>query len=166
MNLQCPRTGKPLRRVEIGGATIDFSDACGGVFFDRFELQKFDDDVELVGDKLAEMMGQREDSTIDFDQRLRCPRHPDAVMMRRFYSPNRGVEVDECPACGGIWMDATELADARIEQPNPEERKRATEALMAEVMNSPEVLTYERELSKFQTKAEDIARALRKILGV
>jgi uncharacterized protein len=165
MIMRCPRTAKPLRHVKVGTVTVDFSDACGGVFFDRFELQRFDDDIETAGELLAELMVEHEDSTIDFTKRIRCPKHPDVVMMRRFYSPKRGVEVDECPECGGIWLDAAELAEARIEQPNDADRKRATETLMKEVMNSAVVMQHEGDLAKAKTGLEDIARALWGIVG-
>ena len=79
---------------------------------DRFELERFDDAVEFPGNQLAELMNRHSTGGLDFSQRLRCPKDPDVVMMRRFYSPKRQVEVDECPACGGIWMDAGELAAA------------------------------------------------------
>lgn len=39
------------------------------------------------------------------DPAIRCPRHDRA--MRRF--DLGGVQVDRCPVCGGIWMDAGEL---------------------------------------------------------
>jgi uncharacterized protein len=96
-----------LRTILIAGLAIEFSDACGGAFFDRLELERFDDADEQPGDQLAELMNRYRASGLDFSQRLRCPKDPEVVMMRRFYSPKRGVEVDECSACGGTSNDGS-----------------------------------------------------------
>lgn len=102
-----------MEQFTIGSATVDYSQDSGGVFFYRFELENFvsgnDSDFEV----LAETLNQVENSTIDSTGRIRCPRHPEAVMMRRFYNPMRQVEIDECPACGGIWLDSGELCRVR-----------------------------------------------------
>jgi len=45
--------------------------------------------------------------------RLRCPRHPETVMIRRAFSRTIPVQIDECPQCGGHWLDAGELAQIR-----------------------------------------------------
>jgi Zn-finger nucleic acid-binding protein len=42
--------------------------------------------------------------------------------MRRFTSVNRRVAVDECPGCGGVWLDAGELGELRSEYATPEAR--------------------------------------------
>ena len=49
--------------------------------------------------------------------------------MRHFYSPQRRVEVDECPNCGGVWLDAGELASIREEYQTELERKLAVEEI-------------------------------------
>lgn len=43
-------------------------------------------------------------------KRIRCPKCPDIVMMRRYYSPLKLIEIDECPGCAGIWLDTGELS--------------------------------------------------------
>jgi Zn-finger nucleic acid-binding protein len=35
---------------------------------------------------------------------------------RHFFSAKRRVEVDQCPNCGGYWLDAGELALVRAEK--------------------------------------------------
>jgi Zn-finger nucleic acid-binding protein len=35
---------------------------------------------------------------------------------RHFFSAKRRIEVDECPNCGGYWLDAGELAQIRAEK--------------------------------------------------
>jgi Zn-finger nucleic acid-binding protein len=33
--------------------------------------------------------------------------------MGRVFSPTVTVQIDECPECGGLWLDADELAAIR-----------------------------------------------------
>jgi len=47
----------------------------------------------------------------------------DIVMMRRFFSPLKVVEIDECPGCAGIWLDSGELAKIHENHLTPKERK-------------------------------------------
>jgi uncharacterized protein len=35
---------------------------------------------------------------------------------RHFFSAKRHVQVDQCPNCGGYWLDSGELADIRAEK--------------------------------------------------
>jgi Zn-finger nucleic acid-binding protein len=37
-------------------------------------------------------------------------------LKRHFFSAKRRVEVDQCPNCGGYWLDAGELALIRAEK--------------------------------------------------
>ena len=45
-------------------------------------------------------------------------------------------EVDECPQCGGYWLDAGELALIRQECESEQERKKAVDRAFAEVAAS------------------------------
>jgi hypothetical protein len=54
-------------------------------------------------------------------------------MMRHFYSPLKKVMVDECPNCGGFWLDAGELAGLREETQLKNERKRAVQVRLSQM---------------------------------
>jgi hypothetical protein len=43
------------------------------------------------------------------DPRL-CPRCPDLVLERKWFSDSKQVEIDQCARCGGIWLDAGEFS--------------------------------------------------------
>jgi Zn-finger nucleic acid-binding protein len=34
-------------------------------------------------------------------------------MLRRAHSPANPIRIDECPECGGVWLDTDELAAIR-----------------------------------------------------
>ena len=111
--LCCPRCSTPLNRLRIGGVDTDVCEGCGGLWLDRLELARFEDPHGAFGEALVAHLSQFPTALIDRSIRLRCPRHPDTVMMRRAFSAGIPVQVDECPQCGGLWLDADELAQIR-----------------------------------------------------
>ena len=111
--LRCPRCSVPLNRLGIGGVSTDICEDCGGLWLDRLELARFERPQSAFGEALVAHLSQFPTALIDRSIRLRCPHHPDAVMMRRRFSAAIPVEIDECPECGGLWLDADELAQIR-----------------------------------------------------
>jgi len=111
--LKCPRNSTPLARLRVGGVDTDVCEDCGGLWLDRFELARFDHPASAFGEALTAHLDQFPSAVIDHSVRLHCPRHPAAVMLRRVYSREVPVEIDECPDCGGVWLDTDELAQIR-----------------------------------------------------
>ena len=109
----CPRCAVPLSHLRIGGIDTDVCEHCGGVWLDRLELARLEDPGNAFGDALVAHLSQFPPALIDHSRRLRCPRHPSVVMRRRAHSPANPVEIDECPECGGVWLDTDELAAIR-----------------------------------------------------
>jgi len=128
--MECPACGNALCEVETGSVVVDHcSTGCGGVWFDRLELRAVDEPHEAVPAFLLEpaFVG----AEVDPDARRSCPRcEEDTVMMRRFASVKREVAVDECPGCGGFWLDGGELPRIRSEYPTESDRKRAARAFV------------------------------------
>ena len=111
--LGCPRCSTSLTRLRIGGVDTDLCESCGGVWLDRLELSRFEDPDSVPGKALVEYLGRIPTALIDQAARLRCPRHPGVVMLRRAFSRAIPIQIDECPECGGLWLDAGELTQIR-----------------------------------------------------
>jgi len=111
--LGCPRCGVPLTQLRVGGIGTDICEHCGGLWLDRLELARFEDPDSVFGDALVARLSEIRAALVDHAARLRCPRHPGAVMLRRAFSRTVPIQVDECPECGGLWLDAGELAQIR-----------------------------------------------------
>jgi uncharacterized protein len=111
--LKCPRCAEALTPTRIGGVDTDVCERCGGLWLDRNELARFDPPEVAFGDALVAHLQQFPGSLMDHSVRLRCPHHGEVVMARRPYSSRVRVELDQCPQCGGIWLDADELASIR-----------------------------------------------------
>ena len=131
--MNCPQCGRSLTPVRTSGITVDACwNGCGGIWFDQGELQKVDEPHEAAGESLLEIP-RAGGAAPDRSRRLRCPRCPDTVLMRHLFSPKRAVVVDECPTCGGYWLDPGELLDIRWRSPREGGRK-AVQAYFDDVL--------------------------------
>ena len=65
---------------------------------------------------------------VDASRKRECPRCPDVKLKRHFFSAKRQIEVDECPNCGGYWLDAGELAKIRAEKSQTAEAKKVAQS--------------------------------------
>lgn len=146
MSLKCPRTNTPLKEVELDGVVVNISEACGGVWFDNFEIKKFDEIHEKAGDKLVEILAPFQNKSIDEEKRMHCPKCKDIILMRHFESPKRAFKVDECAQCAGIWLDPGELAQLRSLFKTEEQRKAYVEKFVNSTL-SPHLETM-RQLEK------------------
>ena len=62
---------------------------------------------------------------IDYDRKRSCPRCDGIFMLKHQFSPLQTAEIDECPACGGIWLDNGELKSIRETFKSDDERLKA-----------------------------------------
>lgn len=83
--------------------TIDMCyGGCGGIWFDAGEL-------EAVSPRAAATLHDIWHvpiETIHFETLRMCPRCENVGLERRYYSELKRVDVDQCPQCLGIWLDA------------------------------------------------------------
>src|SRR6266436_2061578 len=92
--MKCPACFNELSQLQVGKLTVDVCHGgCGGIWFVAFELQR-----------------------VDPTRKRECPRCEGIKLQRHFFSAKRRVEVDQCPNCGGYWLDAGELALVREEK--------------------------------------------------
>ncbi len=112
--MHCPACTHELTAIAAADLVVEVCrGGCGGIWFDNRELRHVDGAFETVA---SDLLAIRSAPGVIVDPgRRRCPKCPDTVMMRHAYSPRRPVEIDECPACGGIWLDSGELARLRTE---------------------------------------------------
>jgi hypothetical protein len=123
--MKCPACFNELSQRQVGSVTVDVCHGgCGGIWFDAFELQRVDDEQEAAGELLVYV--EREPSIqVDLQRKRSCPRCLEVKLKRRYFSPKRRVEIDECAGCGGCWLDAGELQKIRAEVAETEREQQA-----------------------------------------
>jgi len=158
--MKCPACAHELHEMEAGGVVVDVCrGGCGGIWFDNFELRKFDEPHEAEGEALLEV--DRDPSTfVDHSARRKCPACVDVVMMRHPFSPHDNVEIDECPGCGGIWLDAGELGSIRSKFSTEEQRAEAAQAWLDKTLDA-QLAQARREDHQSQATTERIAHLFR-----
>ena len=141
---KCPRTGETLKKINADGVELDVSEHCGGIWFDRFELRKFEQPQSEAGHHLVEHIRKFSIRIAPKTAalRLHCPIDHDVVMMRRFYSPKMQIQIDECPACGGVWLDPGELEQIINLFHDSADFKAVSNRFANEVINGTEMQEY------------------------
>jgi len=144
--------------MTVGGISVDVCrNGCGGVWFDNFELQKVDEKHESAGESLLQIP-KKPDIAVDHNQQRLCPKCENQKMMKHFMSVKREVELDECPACGGFWLDAGELGQIRRQFETEADRKGAAEKYFADVFGD--------KLERMRKESGEKLQRARKIANV
>mgnify|MGYP000495320366 CR=1 FL=1 len=99
--LKCPACPGTLAPCEVDGVVVDTCDGCGGIWFDRDELDK------LVNNAARQL---RAHGQTRLSQRP-CPR--DGAMMQTLKYPQTLVEAEVCPDCAGLWLDRAEADEIK-----------------------------------------------------
>jgi Zn-finger nucleic acid-binding protein len=115
--MDCPKCVGKLKEKQIGQKgpiTIDTCFACGGIWFDKDELdlivnkEIFDTvEFEIGSDPISDTALLIE---LDLDKKeIVCPRcQNNKKMVKKHSQRNDKVLIDYCESCGGIWLDAGE----------------------------------------------------------
>lgn len=110
MPLRCPACRTSLTPASDPSVPleIDSCSGCQGLWFDADELRDFFSSSSLNKQFVLPPSRYENHGTIDISVRARrCPRCPQQALMRKEVET---IEVDECPICRGIWLDAGEIA--------------------------------------------------------
>ncbi|MBN1510302.1 MAG: zf-TFIIB domain-containing protein [Sedimentisphaerales bacterium] len=152
--MKCPACNRQLRQMDVGGIVVDVCEnGCGGIWFDNYELEKVDEKHESAGEKLLDIP-KDPDVVVDHTAQRLCPKCGSQPMLKHFMSVKHEVEVDECPACRGFWLDCGELGQIRAQYGTKEDRQRAADQYFDEVFGD--------ELARMtQENEEKLARARR-----
>lgn len=158
--MECPACSNPLQQMTVSDVTVDVcKGGCGGIWFDNFEIKKFDEPHESAGQQLLNIE-RNKNVIVDHTKKLKCPKCDDVVVMRHFFSVKKQVEVDECPNCGGFWLDCGELGKIRTLFKTEEERHKAAKQYFNEIFGDKLKAMRAEDEAKLQ-KARKIANMFR-----
>ena len=158
--MRCPACDGTLAQHVERGIALDVCErSCGGVWFDAFELSKFDKPSEPVSRALLDSVS-RKSATNRKDGQRRCPKCPNTILHRFFSSVRRHVQIDECPECAGVWLDAGELAAIRREFMSEQQKDAAADKQFDRLFGAELRAEIARDKAAEQ-RAKKIAHALR-----
>lgn len=117
-------SGTYLNAIYINNVELDICPKTGGIWFDRFEIKKFDE----VHEDLRELLLALPKQVIkpDIITQRRSPKHPEAIMQQQAYGPKGAggvLSVDICPISAGIWLDYLEIEKIRALYPKESDRE-------------------------------------------
>ncbi len=121
--LKCPACQKEMTKVFVPseGVNVDIClDGCGGVYFDNREFKYFDEQHEDI-DEITKSIEGKEFVKVDESLPRTCP-VCGARMVKNFASVKKEIQVDECYACGGKFLDHGELEKIRAQYATEAER--------------------------------------------
>lgn len=127
-----------LQSQSVNGIEIDVCPLSGGIWFDRFELKKFDEAHEPLISLLALL--PKNPKAPEILKSRRSPKNPEAIMQQHPYGPkgaNGALIVDTCPVSAGIWLDYNELQKIRELYPTEAEMKKLSEELVNNAFKKP-----------------------------
>ena len=160
MIMKCPTCEKELQEITIEMITLDVCEGgCGGIWFDHFELEKVDEPHESAGEQILNVERDK-NIKVNPSQRRNCPKCNHIVMMQHFFSVKRKVTVDECPKCGGFWLDYGELGKIRSMFESEDERREAENKYFDDVFGD-ELTRMHGESKEKMEKARKIAKMFR-----
>ena len=132
--MKCPACGRALQTILAGDVSVEVCQGgCGGLWFDNYELTKFDEPHEAAGETLLDVP-RNEKTKVDHLRKRSCPKCDHVVMLRRFFNVKRQVEIDECPRCAGVWLDYGELGTIRKTYTSQQDLEKATGEYLTEVL--------------------------------
>jgi len=158
--MNCPACKNTLEEMSVEDIRLDVcQNGCGGIWFDNFELMKIDEPDEYDAEKLLDI---NIDESIKVDQEIqrKCPKCKNQFMLRHFFSVKRSVTVDECPKCGGVWLDDGELGRIRKQFESDEDRTAAAGKYFQDVFGG-DLARMRAESAEQTRKAQKIARIFR-----
>lgn len=149
--MKCPACQSEMLEKDLGGVMVDIcSNGCKGIWFDWFELQKLDEKNEGAGKALKEALSYPRNNDQDRPQ-IKCPKC-DKLMHIHKYASNKEVNVDECYACGGFFLDSGELREIRENFMTEEESEQYLQSLINDIPEYEQALT-DLEKKKARTDA-------------
>lgn len=107
--MKCPTCSHQLTTVQAGNITLDIcKDACGGVWFDKSELEQFDEGHEIIPNDVRRAL-KNSSVVIDRAAERPCPKCTGTALTRTFFDAEKSIELDNCPKCEGVWLDLGEI---------------------------------------------------------
>lgn len=105
--MKCLSCEGDLVAAQSGGISVDQCARCGGIWLEQGELDRVVD-AEREDIRWMELDLWQDTGEVRGKQSSRSCPHGHGPLATLSYGDS-GIEVDVCPTCGGVWLDAGEL---------------------------------------------------------
>jgi len=155
--MDCPVCGKLMVEEDFGDVNVDVcKNGCKGIWFDWGELEQLDENHEGVGRALEEALKSPRVNDADRGP-INCPKCGIAMHTHK-YGRAKEVNVDECYACGGFFLDSGELRQIRDSYMSNQERDAYVKKLIDEKLLNEDVERAKIRASACQTLGSLLSR--------
>lgn len=106
--VDCPKCHTRMRQHTVAGITIDKCPGCKGLWLDAMEkehLMKYPETAKTIDHEPT-----FEGPDYNADRNIKCPRDH-SHMLATTDPDQRHIKYETCTVCGGVYLDAGELAD-------------------------------------------------------
>jgi hypothetical protein len=153
--MNCPACGKEMVEKDFGGVIVDVCEnGCKSIWLDWHELTKLDETNEGAGEALLDAIDDPRTND-EGREALHCPKCNMVMHIHKYHSAKE-VNIDECYACGGIFLDSGELSAIRDNFMTEEERAAYCEELVSEIDGFADLVN---DLEKKKLRAEALMKA-------
>src|SRR4051794_18165643 len=129
--MKCPACTANMSERVVSDIALDVCDkGCGGIWFDKKEFEKFDEENEPNAEEIISVKASGKTTVTP---PYSCPRCAPVKLFRHFSSVKRQVTIDSCPKCTGIWLDMGELSNIRQEFRTEGSRRQAADEVFDEM---------------------------------
>lgn len=134
--MKCPSCDHTLVESHAGDIAVEIcKSGCGGIWFDRDELFRFDEPHEFDVGLLLDIIEHRQIHKVDHDRLRHCPKCVHEPLVRQFFDINNEVEFDQCWSCAGVWLDPGEIDTIRKQFATHEDRVKASNAYLVDELS-------------------------------
>ncbi|MGH7738518.1 MAG: zf-TFIIB domain-containing protein, partial [bacterium] len=126
--MKCPVDGQEMTPENFGMNVEVCESGCKGIWFDHGELQLMDQPGEGLGAALEAALRNPRNNDAQRGQ-INCPKCSIPMHAHRF-KRDEEVNVDECYACGGFFLDSGELKEIRDHYMSDEQVKAYADQLI------------------------------------
>ncbi len=153
--MNCPSCSNSLIIFSYGGLGImACQGGCAGLWFDHFEIKKINSSNFRSGRELLNI-NQTEGIRLFRNVDHVCPKCEMTILLRHFFDRKRGLEVDQCARCGGIWIEMGKILERKSLDGNREK-----------LVEDYFTFVYEEKILKMDLSVADIRLAAGQILQV
>lgn len=109
MPIQCPKCNGRMESVTYSDIKVERCTGCHGMFFDSLETTKL---APVSGSDEIDKGAVSRGTQMNQQTKINCPKCHTRMVHQRD-TDQRHIELESCPSCFGVFLDAGEFKDMK-----------------------------------------------------